>query len=460
MVRNVVLLCLDTVRYDYFNRYADNLQAIANHSFEECRTASTWSVPSHASMFTGLLPHEHGYHSATPAFGNLEREDTFLSDLDGFQFVGISANPYVSPIFSFDGLFDDFHHIESSIPYAEGISPSEFWHESSTEGWTRYLEFLKSCVQHDHSVKSLVNGAVSQMEKLLQKLPVVKPFDDGCKRILSRAHRVLDESEQPTFLFANIMDAHGPLTNVRDYDQSLITKEHRNQSPDIDALAMNMDRTFDVHGEDITAYRDLYTAAVEYTTRQITEFCRRVDEDTAVIVTADHGEQLADGTGERRFGHVTPDMTEVLLHVPLIVVNGELSVNESEPISHLDLGNLVTAIATDTEFKRRKQLAAEVAGLGVAHPPSDHEDFDYWNRVSRCVYLDNGALKCVWDSLGTVRYYQRGNNGYVLECEGSFNLVPADATAAFTTDIENVSRGKTADVDSAVESQLEALGYL
>ncbi|QKY15553.1 sulfatase-like hydrolase/transferase [Halorubrum sp. CBA1229] len=461
MTRNIVLLCLDTVRYDYFNQHADDLDALVDHSFEECRTASTWSVPSHASMFTEILPHQHGFHSATPAFGKLGPEDTFLSNLDGFQCVGVSANPYASPIFGFDELFDEFYHVESSMPWAEGLSPSKFWHESSTDGWTRYLEFLASCVQHSHPLKSLGNGIASQTEKLFQKLPLPKPFDDGCKRILSRTRHVLNESEQPTFVFVNIMDAHGPLTNVHGYDQSLIADDHRNSSPDISALSMNMDKTFDEHELDIAAYRDLYAAAVEYTARQVAQFCERLADDTAVVITADHGEQLGETTDERRFGHVTPDMSEALVHVPLEVVNADLSLDESAPISHLDLGKLVTAIATGTEFERESPIAVEVAGLGVAHPPTDHQDFDYWNRVSRCAYINSGCDKYVWNSHGEARHYERTNGEYVLKHKGDFERVPANAKVPFTTDIKDVStNNETTDVNSAVESQLEELGYL
>lgn len=461
MVQNVILLCLDTVRYDYFERHANYLEELSEHSFKKCRTASTWSVPSHASMFTETLPSEHEFHSANPAFGHLSQEDTFLSNLDDFRCVGVSANPYASPIFGFNDIFDDFYHVESSMPYAEGLSPSKFWHESSTDNWTRYLEFLASCVRHEHPLKSLANGVASQTEKIFQKLPLSKPFDDGCKRILSRTRRVLDDSDEPTFVFVNIMDVHGPLTNVRGYDQSLITEEHRNSSPDINALSMNLDDTFDEHEADIKAYRDLYAAAVEYTTRQVAEFCERLDDDTAVVITADHGEQLDDFDTKRRFGHVTPDMSEALLHVPLAVVNTDLSVNESEPISHLDLGNLVTAIATETEFEKEAPLAAEVSGLGVAHPPTDHEDFDYWNRVSRCVYLNGAGDKYIWSSHGDAHHYERMNGEYVLRSEGDFELLPEDATTPFTKGIEKVTMNESAtDVDASVESQLEELGYL
>lgn len=461
MPRNVVLLCLDTVRYDYFDQYADELLATADISFSECRTASTWSVPSHASMFTEILPHEHGYHSATPSFDNLDCEETFLSDLDGFRSVGISANPYASPIFGFDSLFDEFEHITSSMSFADGLSPSKFWHESSTEDWTRYIEFLKSCLQHDYPARSLANGASSQVEKLFQNLPIAKPFDDGCKRVLSHIRSALGETSQPTFVFANIMDAHGPLANVRGYDQSLISDEHQGYAPDIDALSLNMDDSFDEYGDEIAAYRDLYAAAVEYTTRQVAKFCRRVDDDTAVIVTADHGEQLVDDPEKHRFGHITPDVTEPLLHVPLVVVNADLSTDESEPISHLDLGNLVTAIATETEFKRHQPIAAEVAGLGVAHPPMDHENLNYWDRVSRCVYLESGDSKYVWDSLSIASHYERNDDEYILESEGELDLLPADSTKPFHTDIEDVeTREESKDLDAEVESQLEELGYL
>lgn len=461
MSKNIVLLCLDTVRYDQFDRFADHLQPTVDLSFEECRTASTWSVPSHTSMFTGTLPHEHGFHSATPSFGSLDRDETFLSELDQFRHVGVSANPYASPIFGFDHLFDEFYHVTSSMLYPQGLSASEFWHQSSTNGWRRYLEFAQSCLAHEHPVKSLANGTASQVNEVFQTLPIAKPFDDGCNRILSRTRHVLADSEDPTFVFANIMDAHGPLTHVRGYDGSLISPENRGKTPGLNALSMNMDDTFDDHEAEIAAYRELYAAAVEYTVRQVAQFCASVDDDTTVIITSDHGEQLDDTHDRRRFGHVTPDMTEQLLHVPLAVVNANFSVDESKFVSHLDLGNLITAIASGGQFEPTASLAAEVAGLGVAHPPRDHEDFDRWNRVSRCVYTHDGGDKYVWDSLDEARHCTRENGEYVLLKELDRSGVPTDITNVFSNEITTVETDHRADeINGGVESQLEELGYL
>jgi arylsulfatase A-like enzyme len=410
-------------------------------------------------MFTGLLPHQHGFHSATPQFDQLNPEETFLGELDGFRTVGISANPYASPIFGFDELFDDFFHITSSMPYAEGLSPSKFWHESDTDGFRRYFEFLRSCLAHDHPGKSIANGVVSQTEKLFQKLPVAKPFDDGCNRILERAERELNRSDEPTFLFVNIMDAHGPMTNVRGYDQSLLSDQSRGTTPDLDALGMNMDESLDEQSQEITAYRELYAAAVEYVSRQVADFCESVSDDTAVVVTADHGEQLAEDERERRFGHVTPDMTEPLLHVPLEVFNTTLDVDETEPISHLDLGRLVTTVATDHPFEPEAPLAAEVAGIGVAHPPTDHERFEYWNRSSRCVYLD--GVKYVWDSLGKAYRYEQTDGAYSSKVEIGIDEIPEAATGIFSVDVTDLkAESASANLSDDVESQLEELGYL
>lgn len=462
MARNVVLLCLDTVRYDYFVQYAEELQAIADTSLSECRTASTWSVPSHASMFTGQPPSEHGYHSATPAFDQLDRDDTFLAEIDDHRLVGVSANPYTSPIFGFDRLFDEFYHVESSILYPDGLSPAKFWHQSDADDWTRYFEFLESCIEHDRTVKSIANGVASQAEKLFEELPISKPFDDGCERILSRIDSELNRSDEPTFVFANVMDAHGPLTNVRGYDRSIISGKHRNSSPEVNPLATNLDKEFEEKREEIKAYRELYAAAVEYTTRKVVDFCSSLSDDTAVVVTSDHGEQLDDVAGKRRFGHITPDLTEELLHVPLVIVNADLTLDESDPVSHLDLGELVTSIAGETEFRRERPIAAEVAGLGVAHPPEDHEDFDYWNRTSRCVYLDSATGKYVWDSLGNASYYERdGKGNYALKRSGGSEILPSEVTNVFTTDIDDVrTESQTGGVEGSVKSKLEELGYL
>src|SRR6056297_3190608 len=102
---NVVLLCLDSVRKDFFDEYAPRLRERADLEFDQCRAASGWSVPSHASMMTGTLPHQHGIHVYNRDFSGLHRDETWLGELPRHRALGASANVYASDAFGFDGVF-------------------------------------------------------------------------------------------------------------------------------------------------------------------------------------------------------------------------------------------------------------------------------------------------------------------------------------------------------------------
>jgi arylsulfatase A-like enzyme len=99
--RNVVVICLDTVRQDYFEQHATELPSRADVRYSNCRAPSSWTVPSHASFLTGTLPHEHGAHAYNTTFERISEEETFLGDLD-HRTLCVSANPYVSSAFGAD----------------------------------------------------------------------------------------------------------------------------------------------------------------------------------------------------------------------------------------------------------------------------------------------------------------------------------------------------------------------
>jgi hypothetical protein len=65
----IFLIVLDTFRADLRSStrlppYAKNLKSIADEGvvFKNCIASSSWTAPSHASIFTGLYPIEHGSH--------------------------------------------------------------------------------------------------------------------------------------------------------------------------------------------------------------------------------------------------------------------------------------------------------------------------------------------------------------------------------------------------------------
>lgn len=112
-VMNVVVIVMDTVRadhtspYGYSRRTMPGLEALASESlvFERAISSGTYSLPSHASLFTGVLPGRHGAHvRVRPGALTLETRRTdsaLLPDVEtlastlkarSFATAGISAN--------------------------------------------------------------------------------------------------------------------------------------------------------------------------------------------------------------------------------------------------------------------------------------------------------------------------------------------------------------------------------
>ena len=65
---NVVIIIMDTVRQDHLSLYGydrettPNLEKLGRTStvYRNAHSESSWTLPSHASLFTGLYPNVHG----------------------------------------------------------------------------------------------------------------------------------------------------------------------------------------------------------------------------------------------------------------------------------------------------------------------------------------------------------------------------------------------------------------
>jgi arylsulfatase A-like enzyme len=131
----VVFIVLDTARGDRmsFNGYdritTPNLERLARDSvtYTRAHSVAPWTLPSHMSMFTGLLPSEHG--ATWRAFS--EPEDMQLKDIlsrsfaladpsqlltvqlkqRGYRTAAFSSNAWVAPRTGFGEGFDAFYEM-------------------------------------------------------------------------------------------------------------------------------------------------------------------------------------------------------------------------------------------------------------------------------------------------------------------------------------------------------------
>ena len=101
---DVVLIVLDTVRaadmssYGYKRATTPTFDALAKEGalFLDATAPSTWSLPSHASLFTGLFPSAHGAHEESRV---LSTDVPTLGEVlgrNGYETLSFTANPHIS----------------------------------------------------------------------------------------------------------------------------------------------------------------------------------------------------------------------------------------------------------------------------------------------------------------------------------------------------------------------------
>ncbi|ESP90016.1 sulfatase-like hydrolase/transferase [Candidatus Halobonum tyrrellensis] len=461
-MRNVVLICLDTVRKDFFDSNAKRIKDSADVDVRQCRATSAWSAPSHAGMFTGELPHQHGVHTYQRSFNGIPEEGTFLSKLPEHTLLGASANTFAGPPFNFNQRFDKFRYFTSpSHRYTAGLNPVSYNNGTLKE---RYGRFLRDALRSDHPIASLLNGAIGVTRQVNRHTPFKDIFDDGAKPLLNEARGMVNSVEEPYFLFLNLMDAHLPLTphrNLRDHEVPSSWSTH---SYDQWEYFGRRDEF-----EEYWRYREsLYAAVIEYLDRVVSEFVKYVTSrsavPTSVIVTADHGENLGRSEEGGLVNH-TSSLSEGLLHVPFSIINpGDIIPSpENRVVSHLDMPDVVSALAKGQEtFEWDAIPRAEVMGMGPNPDPPSKKEF--WDRTIRCVYED--MTKYVWDTQGTEAVYKlkHGKPSWQREVDGPFEL-PPELESLFKCDIaaardQAFEEENSATVSKSTESRLEELGYL
>ncbi|AUV82525.1 hypothetical protein C2R22_13475 [Salinigranum rubrum] len=431
---DVVLIVLDSARKDVYDRVAKTRE-VADIRFQQARSASCWSVPSHASMFTGRLPSEHGVHAYNKNM-DLSAFTTICDRWEG-KTVGISSNVYASSAYGFDRIFDDFVDVPRYQPFPDGIDATSVFRNSTADGMGLYLEFIRESIKSDHPLKSMVNGASVQLKKSLMDTRFPEPIDHGTSSSLRMIKRYLQSSDEPVFGFLNLMETHVPYSYFRGLNSAFVD--------DVSWSSRGLDRWELSSGscdpEDEKLYRQYHEATIDYTTRKIRELAE-VLEDTVFIITADHGENMGYEEEDNLWGH-TSSLSEGVCHVPLDVLNGPASVG-TEPtlVSHLDLGDLVCSLRRGSVPEiGRDVVGAETLGMAAGSDPP--EEMIHWDRPLRAAW--RGDEKVVW----TLDEDHR--------CDWGAELFSDSIHDAY----KRARQGppQEVEVDAAVEARLKELGY-
>ena len=322
--RNLALIVMDTMRLDEFNRLEQRhklFSSLGHAAFvEKCIAPSPWTLPSHASIFTGLYPSEHGAHE-TKRIKALDidhiklKMPTFVSELNalGYNTYAISANPYVTPIYG----FSDFSHFYeesyftdifgSVVEVSDRLKPlvAKYRNLYGTNLFKISLAVLND--EPDLFLELLASASlrtpIAALKKIKAKVFEGWPIEKGGSRIVKRIKQ--EPLEEPYFLFVNLMEAHEPYVEKKGMDLNWATPFLK-KGPD---------------QKTINLWKRLYAKAASKAYAYAAEIAKTLlkgaDNETMVVVTSDHGQAF----GEHDFfGHGTVLYDEVV-RVPLVLLS-------------------------------------------------------------------------------------------------------------------------------------------
>ena len=283
---NVLLIVIDTARADRFsfNGYErDTSPAIAALAeegavYENAYTPAPWTLPAHASLFTGLFPSAHGADA-----GHLRMDDSHTTLAEafegaGYDTVGYIASPWISAAHGFHQGFDNYE---------------EVWRD--------------------------VGGT--------------ERGDMGGRLIASRVKRYLDWRAdnpdiaiRPFFMFINYFEPHLPYNPPEPerrrfvqapIDEAALDRLRRLKFPKEIPFILGYEQ---LDPDDVRMLSNLYDGEIAYVDGRIGEIVgmlRRhgILDDTIVVITSDHGEMI----GEHDLLDHKLNVHEPLLRIPLVL---------------------------------------------------------------------------------------------------------------------------------------------
>lgn len=323
-VTNVLMVTIDSLRYDRAlesERATDpapTLSSLAGsgHSFAEAYANGPNTPSSFPTILTGTYPMFYG------GYRYLDERRPFLSETlrdRGMTTVGYHSNPHLGPEKNYNQGFDVFNDGAESDDDAMTIKnvvdeyvPADSWlYSVLRRGW-HYLTMTTDTAAYAPATE-ITDRAVDWLETDW----------DG---------------QTPYFMWLHYMDVHYPFTPPDRFLEEVA----------VDPLSTR--RTADLNGrmqedpdsltsEDRADLLDLYDGEIRYMDHNLARLLERLEacgarEETAVVVTADHGEAFGE---HGRYGH-HPYNYDELIHVPLVVdVPGRDGRRIDEQVSLIDL---------------------------------------------------------------------------------------------------------------------------
>lgn len=313
-VPNVLFIILDTVRalnlslYGYERETTPVLDSLASVAtvYDRAIVTGTWSVPSHASMFTGHWPH------ALESWWERPRRAPVPTLAETFAQRGYRTGAVVANWWSLgheSGLAQGFVHYDDL-----GVSFAQIMRGSSLVRWL--------------AGKRAVRRALGFYDTLGRR-----NASDISRNFLVWLG---EDAGRPWFTFLNYLDAHSPYLPPAPFD-----RQFGHDVSEREPIVMEELNRLDDPGPEAAAIETAaYDGSIAYLDSEIGNLLRRLEErgslaNTIVVITSDHGEELGE---HGAWGHGRSLHAESV-HVPLLLfgpgIPAGVRVEEPTSIRHI-----------------------------------------------------------------------------------------------------------------------------
>jgi arylsulfatase A-like enzyme len=345
--RNAILISIDTLRPDHLGCYGhdrptsptlDDLAA-EGVRFTDVTAAAPWTLPSHATMLTGLYPAHHGVKH--PETRLPESAVTLAEELRdrGFQtFAVVNTHNVGEPEFQLD----------------QGFQKDHFRYIQETEEDARTL--------------------------------TLKTFNSGDTVVLTAKEMLRGrDPDEPFFLFLHFYDVHTDFTPRDEYRERFVGPYAGGLTGSTMQLVRVRNLEQQLDEADVTWLKEMYDAEI----RQLDELLGRFFEwledegladDTLFVITSDHGEEF------QEHGSVLHGRThyQEVLRIPLLVRGPGIPAGKvvDSPVHGVDVTPTILAALGVPSSVPRDGLDLSPAWSGGALPERVfYAEADHNNKV-------------------------------------------------------------------------------
>lgn len=422
---SVVIVSLDTLRGDrlgfmgYIRPTSPNLDRFADEGavLERASAASSWTLPSHVSLFTGLLPYDHRIlHVGQRVRPELRMLAERFRDA-GYRTGAFTGGGYVSWGYGFDQGFEVFRDHDELRDGGPGLLAG------NALAWAR---------EHAH---------------------------------------------EPIFLFVHSYEPHGPYLHDDFADPEDRGRLPESRSEPVGGVLEDPtpeERRYiaDLYDGDVLHADRVLGGLLADLRREV------LGERAIVVVTSDHGEDLWDHAAEDipAHGHT---LYEEILHVPLLVwAPGRIppGCRIASPVSQLDLPRTLLDLAgiADPDFPGRSLASALYAceepeplpvlaeGVRYAAERFSRREGDR-KAIVEPVPSESGMRR--WGSARAIELYDlavdpRERRSLATEASAADRALVEEVLRRIRSTERGGTEGAARPISRELEEQLKSLGYV